>query len=466
MLAIEVEFLLGRAVATSVDERTQAEWPPHPQRLFSALVASHADRDLGAAGERALQWLESLPAPQICADAEPSHRQVHSHWVPVNDEPIRTDKGKTDPRHPLERRNRQERFFPAVVPSDAVVVFQWPSADGIDAHRAALGEIVRHLTYLGHSSSPVRAQLRDALAAPTWIPDDDGDTVLRVPGPGRLARLHQVHALRQTDESVQPPLGRTQAYAASAPADDNVFARDAFVLAFESGPRVSLDSALPLMQHLRDAVMSRLQEPAPASLSGHEADGSVTKATHLAFAPLAFVDAPHADGSIKGAALILPRSIDPVARRRLRLAIELPWNLHLGPLGALRLRLVDSPQDALKALRFRRYTRASTLWASVTPVVLDRHPKKNGPSEEAIIADGCERIGLPRPIEVRTGAVSAMSGAPRAPDFHGQAVQTRDRLRRHVWLRFAEPVRGPLLIGAGRFTGLGLCLPLMRDRHD
>lgn len=465
MLAIEVEFLLGRAVATRVDERTQAEWPPHPQRLFSALVASHADLDLGAAGERALQWLESLPAPQVCADAAPSHRQVHSHWVPVNDEAIKADKGKTDPRHPLERRNRQERFFPAVVPADPVVTYQWPSADGVESHRAALIEIVRHLSYLGHSSSPVRAQVRDALADPTWLPDDDGDLALRVPGPGRLARLQQVHELRQGDESTQPPLGRIQAYSESAPADDNVFARNALVLAFDAGPRVSLDSALPLMQHLRDAVLSRLQEPAPPSLSGHEADGSATRAPHLAFAPLAFVDARHADGSIKGAALILPRDIDPAARRRLRLAIDSPWQLHLGPLGSIRLRLIDSAGDELKALRFGRYTRASQVWASITPVVLDRHPKKNGLGEETIIADSCERIGLPRPVEVRTGAVSAISGVPRALDFQGHATQTRDRLRRHVWLRFAEPVRGPVLIGAGRFAGLGLCLPLAHG-HD
>jgi CRISPR-associated protein Csb2 len=27
-------------------------------------------------------------------------------------------------------------------------------------------------------------------------------------------------------------------------------------------------------------------------------------------------------------------------------------------------------------------------------------------------------------------------------------------------IEFAEPVAGPVLLGAGRFVGLGLCLPL------
>jgi CRISPR-associated protein Csb2 len=30
----------------------------------------------------------------------------------------------------------------------------------------------------------------------------------------------------------------------------------------------------------------------------------------------------------------------------------------------------------------------------------------------------------------------------------------------HAVIRFAEPVDGPVILGAGRFTGLGLCRPL------
>ena len=46
MLAVEVEFLMGRSLATQTDERTEAEWPPHPQRLFSALVARYQNLNL------------------------------------------------------------------------------------------------------------------------------------------------------------------------------------------------------------------------------------------------------------------------------------------------------------------------------------------------------------------------------------------------------------------------------------
>src|SRR5690606_32175173 len=242
-----------RAVATAWHERTSAEWPPHPQRLYSALVATHFELGLGKDSEAALLWLESLPPPEIRATGTPWLRDTLSHWVPVNDEAVKHEKEKSDPRHPLERRNRQERHFPTVGLDDAIVTFQWPEADGAEEYRPALRTLVESLTYLGHSSSPVRACLREEPVEPTFKPAPEGDVPLRIPGRGRFARLCSTHALRLDDESVQPPLGRTQMYTSRQCAPASVFSADAIVLAFD-GPRLGLDSTLPLMQHLRAAV--------------------------------------------------------------------------------------------------------------------------------------------------------------------------------------------------------------------
>ncbi len=38
-----------------------------------------------------------------------------------------------------------------------------------------------------------------------------------------------------------------------------------------------------------------------------------------------------------------------------------------------------------------------------------------------------------------------------------------ERPLRHLVLTFGERVRGPLILGAGRFQGLGLCLPLPEE---
>ena len=82
---IEVNFLTGRYVATFHNDRRQPEWPPHPARLFSALVATWADADEPDRSEReALEWLEAQGHPAIAASCAVP-RKVVSHFVPVND---------------------------------------------------------------------------------------------------------------------------------------------------------------------------------------------------------------------------------------------------------------------------------------------------------------------------------------------------------------------------------------------
>ena len=67
-IGIEVNFLTGRFVATCHNDRRQPEWPPHPARLFSTLVAAWADAEEPDAAERAaLEWLESQAPPDIAA---------------------------------------------------------------------------------------------------------------------------------------------------------------------------------------------------------------------------------------------------------------------------------------------------------------------------------------------------------------------------------------------------------------
>ena len=82
---VEVNFLTGRYVATCHNDRRQPEWPPHPARLFSALVSTWAVADEPDGSERAaLEWLESQAPPGINA-SEAVPRKTVQHFVPVND---------------------------------------------------------------------------------------------------------------------------------------------------------------------------------------------------------------------------------------------------------------------------------------------------------------------------------------------------------------------------------------------
>ena len=66
MWAIGVKFIRGVCVATDTGQWDEAEWPPHPARLFMALAASYfetlkpeAESDDDVLRRNALQWLES-----------------------------------------------------------------------------------------------------------------------------------------------------------------------------------------------------------------------------------------------------------------------------------------------------------------------------------------------------------------------------------------------------------------------
>ena len=62
MFTVAVRFVSGRYYAASHLDRTGPEWPPHPDRLFSALVASCYQACDGK-GRAALEWLEQQGPP-------------------------------------------------------------------------------------------------------------------------------------------------------------------------------------------------------------------------------------------------------------------------------------------------------------------------------------------------------------------------------------------------------------------
>src|SRR5437763_11668899 len=138
MLALEIEYLTGRSVATRHNEYGEAEWPPHPSRLFSALVCAWGERrplpeeldpelSRDSAEEHAiLAWLESLPAPQL-RFTEKSVRSTVPVYVPANDNTTPRTWGNTAKPEVLPTyRPRQERTFPSVTPHSRFVYLIWP----------------------------------------------------------------------------------------------------------------------------------------------------------------------------------------------------------------------------------------------------------------------------------------------------------------------------------------------------
>ena len=241
---------------------------------------------------------------------------------------------------------------------------------------------------------------------------------------------------------------------------------------------MSLPATLKLTAALRGLLTKECPEqPPPEWFSGHRLDGTPTAAPHLALTPLPFVGSEHADGRIMGLALVLPTGLDqqeaghclePFLRDP---ATGLPREHPLfdGQWFECAIEL-ETRERPPKNLDPDTWTRESRVWASVTPVVLNRHFDGKDKWERAAesVKDACLHIGLPRPREVLLHPVSLVEGVLHAREYP-QLMRKNGGGRRshnHAVIVFDEPVRGPVLVGAGRFRGYGLCRPMDEKGGD
>lgn len=557
MLGVAVEWLGGRYVATAYNNRNLAEWPPHPARLFSALVATMAESDRHVDELAALQWLEQQAAPEVVANgmSDVARRTVAPVFVPVNDVNVVSppDRSKLDAAREAarsasdakaqqkaeqlveklerklvddtvkavasptrfgkedlaakllpERRSKQPRTFPSVHPNEPRVIFVWNRAEPSEQIVRGLDALLKRLVRLGHSSSLVRAHLASesevvALREQTgsFHPDDEAGTlVLRWVAEGQLDRLDRAFALhRETEPRVLPATFvryREGRLAARTPVPASVFDEDFIVFARVAGPRLDSRAVAAVAAQFRRALMSVAREPLPEILSGHASSGGPSERPHLAVVPLPFVGSEHADGAILGLALVMPRAAGTNERRAVLEAIgrleeqnaatesedETPVvNLLLGSLGVLELQRVAWGLPSRVTLRSETWSQPSRFWATATPIALDNNPgdlhdanptRRARAFEEATasLRKSLERIGLPAPsaIEVVRSCVVAGSAKPRSyPRFPAESNKS-PRILVHARLTFDSAVRGPILLGAGRYLGLGLCLPIPEAR--
>lgn len=244
-----------------------------------------------------------------------------------------------------------------------------------------------------------------------------------------------------------------------------------------------LESTAAITHALRGLLMSEPKaQPVPSWVSGHEPDGrKLESGHHLALIPLAFIGRPwvnveqYADGHLMGIGIVLPRSV-PLRDRAKQLAPILfntstntpsTLDLTMGRAGVWKL-VRETDSLPRQTLRTETYTAANTMWASVTPVLLDRIPKTERVKDPIawreevadIVARSCNNIGLPDPITVRVEKTPFFRGSLRAMPGQGGFPQLRkDKHQVHVIIEFDRPVQGPVLIGAGRFRGYGLMRP-------
>jgi CRISPR-associated protein Csb2 len=519
VLALGIRYLNGFVAASEPDDRERPEWPPHPARVFMALAAAHFTTGADPGEREALLWLESLPPPALrVTDAFP--RAVVTHYVPVNDKPGEEAKPPTAiiQSAPQLSRDRQPRTFARAWLEEETVYLVWPNAVAEPPVAAALESLCAKVTRIGHSSSLVQVWVAGPgeVSELTWVPDDErAELQLRVPGLGTLEDLERRYNAEAVEaytslvvaaeddrdkkaqrtarnrlkeefggsppEQLRPQISLYQGYArprreegrASTPG--TVFSPHLVVFGLErrSGPfaALGLPAVLAVVQRWREALVSQSND-APEwvreVVSGHDRTGGPLQGPHLALIPLPFVAHPHADGHLLGLAAALPTGLDAGERREVLRVLGRVEELRLGDLGVWGLvrDLGDRPSWNLRPEAWTAHPSGATHWSTVTPVAFDRHPKDKDRAayrREAaeMIAVACMVVGLPRPREVVVTQVSAHLGVPPAHVFSRvKRKDGGDRRHAHAILVFHEPVRGPVLIGAGRYRGYGLCRPM------
>ncbi len=472
-LVLEIEFLAGVCRAAQSPASETPDWPTQPDRVFSALVSAWAARGSREEERRALEWLEGQPAPTVHASDHVA-RTAPDVFVPPND-PKSSKTAKTYLKVLPDGRPRQPRRFPVARPDVPVMAIVWPEYPAPDLGNSLDG-LARDVAYLGHSTSLVRCRFLQRSAD---SPRHPGVPARRTIYPGRLTELEAAHRANPVRPVIRP--------GASVPitplTSTSEVSSDWLVLEVSEGWTPDLRASALVCRAVRRALMSgyrqvEMSDAIPEVVSGHTADRRPTRQPHLAVVPMAFAGHRHADGRVFGYALVPPagtslravpglvRAFNAVApydpgleRRVLKLeGAPLSKPLHLAPAGA----------TAMRSLSPAPYVEAAQVWASVTPIVLDRHLKGKGDREvREIIAGACQNAGLPRPDpdRIQVGKYSAIEGAPPARSPNGAPPWTRwktpeslaTRSLVHAVIDFERLTAGPVMLGAGRFTGLGLC---------
>ena len=487
-LVLEVEYLSGVSFAAIGPDSEAPDWPPQPDRMFSALVAAWAARGRDKREEEALRWLEKLPVPRLLAsDAEPRTGAVV--YVPPNDQ--RSNKQKTAKGVLPSLRNRQPRRFPAARPRDAIVRLLWNAVAPEGEILTALQRLASDVAYVGHSASLTRCR---------FILDQDVSGLSEARLPERRVYCGRFDELRQNFEAGRRPLPGTRV----APAPEakrkqaNIFSDRWLILEHVAGDMPDIRACGLVAKTLRDALLDGygrigLGKAIPEIVSGHSPDGKPSRAPHLAVVPLAFAGFPHADGHMMGFALVPPRDstilddenfqkalrklapIDEDGRRILTLKTK--KGMPSGDAFSITLSPTFEVPANKRSLDPALYIRPARTFATVTPIVLDRHLKAKGAAQQEEIATqivaACRNVGLPEPEAVVADKHSAIEGAPAAyPSAKSppwmrwrQPPSLASRQLTHAVIRFAQPVEGPAILGAGRFIGLGLCRSLDAERR-
>ena len=482
-----------------LDDRYAAEWPPAPARLFQALLAG-ASRGAAvpAAVQAALDWLQTLPPPVIAAPRG-TPGQAHIRYVPNNDLDAELPGKRYEDA--VAKTRVGKRIRPTLFDAAAPILYCWPVSGDANGHARGLRAVADDLYQLGRGVDMAwaEAELVDvdeaerrilAHAGIVYRPTEGADAGhhLLCPQPGlRQSLTARFEGLRLRFRAagtarkpirtfVQPPKPRLQRVAYGAEPRRFTFElRKPDSRAGYADWR--LDGAAELVQGARDQAAERLRAAVPDLADSVEryligrGAGDADKASRARIVPIPSVGHEHVDRSIRRLQVRVPQTC-PLAAEDVAWAFsQVVWSDEDGAI----VRELHRVEDDRMAARFEGRGRR---WRSVTPLALPTAGRRRiGPDRRAAEAKGGAERRAEEALAVaavhqalRHAGVSvpvAGVGVQREPfDRQGSRAEqfapgtrfAKETLW-HASITFADRVKGPLLLGDGRFIGLGLMGP-------
>ena len=495
--------------------RGVGEWPPAPARLFQALVAGAANGACLAEGDRrALEWLEKLEPPVIAA---PVVRKglPFSNFVPNNDR----DAVDGGPKR-LNAIRTAKTMRPYIFNADIPLLFVWLfGGGGTDEERArTICEVAERLYQLGRGVDMAwaRAEMLDGNKIDARLAEyegvvhrpngNGGGTALLCPRQGSLAHLEarfqgRRFASNRVGQSVRRLFSRSPEPRFTPVSYDCQPERHLFEMrpVISDGSFASWPSAraVELVAGLRDKAAARLKEALPEDAARLPQDAAriervlvgrgateADKAARVRIVPIPSIGHAHADTAVRRVVVEIPPPC-PLRADDIAWAFsgldesdpatgEILWHLEPGDDTSMleRYGIGATDRDGFR------------VWRSVTPLALPMARRRR--IEPARRAD--EAKGAVERAAEETRAVAAIRQALRHAGVRAAVAELRvqrepfDRLGEraesfavgtrfsghalwHASITFAEPVAGPVLLGDGRFLGLGLMRPdePMRD---
>ena len=479
-------------------------WPPAPARLFQALMAGAArGAKVPDVTRDALDWLEGLPPPAIAAPrGQPG--QGYTGFVPNNDlDAALTGKNASDMIDAVASIRAGKTVRPILFDAAAPVLYCW-TFDGDVERATALCDATACLYQLGRGIDMAWADaaVLDEDKAQQRLSDHSGIIYRPAPGGGAgrdllCPRPGTGHSLAVRFDGMrnrfsgggsnrkpvhvftQPPKPLLTSVAYDAPPTRLVYslrrgdARGGFA-------ERSLSEAARLVAEVRDKAAERLCQAAPQLsevvaryLIGRGA-GDADKAARVRIVPLPSIGHPHADMAIRRLAVEVPQSC-PLRTDDLAWAFsQVAW--HDETDGVVLSELQHTDDDDAMATRYERNGRC---WRSVTPLALTAAGRRRidplrtrgeskgaaeRASEEAraahAVRQALRHVSVSvSPTDVRVQREPFDGHGARAEAFAG-GTRFPKRTLWHVALTFSTPVAGPLLLGDGRYLGLGLMRPV------